>query len=154
MVNIKYFQTGPDAPPPLVYEIKRKVRFDELDPLRIMWHGHYASFFEEARVALGDHYGIGYLDFSNNGVAIPLKKFHADYYAPLTYNETYTVRAVLHWNFAARLDYEFEILNKNNKLMTRGYTVHLMLDKDNNVLVSKPLFFEKFCQKWQKGLIK
>jgi acyl-CoA thioester hydrolase len=154
MPRIKYFKTYPDAPAPLTFEIKRKVRFDELDPLAIMWHGNYASFFEEARVALGDYYGIGYLDFANNKTSIPLKKFHADYMGPLEFGKTYSVKAILHWNPAARLDYEYEIFSEDGRLLTTGYSVHMMLDFGNNVLVAHPLFFAEFCQKWQKGLIK
>ncbi|WP_424246127.1 acyl-CoA thioester hydrolase [Elusimicrobium posterum] len=150
----KYFKEIPGAPAPLTYEIKRTVRFDELDPLAIVWHGNYASWFEEARVALGKHYGIGYLDFSDNGVVIPIKKLHADYSLPLQFDKQYTVRAILHWNLAARLDYEFEIYDENGNITTRGYTVHMMLDKDSNVLVVKPAFYEEFSAKWEKGLIK
>lgn len=151
MAKTKYFKEIEGAPAPLTFEIKRAVRFDELDPLGIVWHGNYASFFEEARVALGKHYGIGYLDFSDNNVVIPLKKFHADYNIPLEFDKTYTVRAILHWNPAARLDYEYEIYNENGDLATSGYTVHMMLDKQGNILVVKPPFFESFCEKWQKS---
>lgn len=152
MPRVKYFKTDASAPAPLTFEIKRKVRFDELDPLAIMWHGNYASFFEEARVALGDHFGIGYLDFANNKTSIPLKKFYVDFMAPLEFGKTYTVKAVLHYNLAARLDFEYEIYNQDGRLMTTGATVHMMLDAERHVvLVAKPPFFENFCKKWEAG---
>lgn len=150
----KIFKTDPSYPQPLTAEIKRKVRFDELDPLAIVWHGNYASFFEEARIALGDSYSIGYMDFANNNTIIPLKKFHADYCAPLEFGKEYTVKAFLHFNPAARLDFSYEIYDASGRLMTTGYTVHMLLDKQNNILVVKPPFFEDFCQKWQRGEIK
>jgi acyl-CoA thioester hydrolase len=152
MARGKYFKDVEGAPPPVSHVITRKVRFDELDPLSIMWHGSYASFFEEARVALGEKYGLSYTDFSNNNTIIPIKKFHVDYYAPLEFGKTYTIRAILHFNPAARLDFEYQICDENGKLMTTGYTVHMLLDMQKNVLVVKPPFFEEFCQKWQNGL--
>ena len=148
------FKTHPGYPAPLTALVKRKVRFDELDPLAIVWHGNYASFFEEARIALGDKYGIGYMDFANNNTIIPLKKFHADYCAPLEFGKEYAVKASLHFNPAARLDFSYEIFDGTGRLMTTGYTVHMLLDRQNNILVVKPLFFEAFCEKWQQGLIK
>jgi len=154
MAREKYFKPVEGAPPPLVNDIKRKVRFDELDPLNIMWHGHYASYFEEARVALGDRYGMGYAEFADNDTSIPLRKLHADYRAPLLFGKTYTVRAILHFTHAARLDFEYQILDENNKLMTAGYTVHMMLDFRGNIRVRQPQFFEEFCKKWQAGLVK
>lgn len=147
----KIFKTDPTYPVPLSAEIKRKVRFDELDPLAIVWHGNYASFFEEARVALGEKYAIGYMDFASNDTIIPLKKFHASYNAPLEFGKTYTVRANLHFNPAARLDFTYEITDDNGRIMTTGYTVHMLLDKQNNILVAKPKFFEDFCNKWFNG---
>lgn len=154
MPKVKYFKTHPNAPAPLVHEIKRSVRFDELDPLAIVWHGNYASWFEEARVALGKKYGIGYLDFADNDMIIPLKKFHVDFSLPLKFDETYTVRAILHYNQAARLDFEFEIYDAAGALATSGYTVHMILDKKNNIQVVKPKFYEDFCKKWEAGEIK
>ena len=59
----EYFKINDGEPKPIKHKIERKVRFDELDPLNIVWHGNYASFFEEGRIALGDKYGISYLIF-------------------------------------------------------------------------------------------
>ena len=150
-----YFKQIPGSPAPLTAQIKRAVRFDELDPLAIMWHGNYASFFEEARVALGDKYGIGYTDFAANDAIIPLRKFYADYFAPLEFGKVYTIRSLLHFNPAARLDFEFEIFDAAGRLMTTGCSVHMMLERrTNNIMVAKPDFFETFCQKWRRGEVK
>lgn len=43
-----------ETPPPLSAGATRLVRFNEADPLGIVWHGHYASYFEDARAAFGD----------------------------------------------------------------------------------------------------
>ncbi|MDR1952787.1 MAG: acyl-CoA thioesterase [Elusimicrobiota bacterium] len=147
-----YFKQNPNDPNPLRAFTKRKVRFDEIDPLNIMWHGHYASFFEEGRLSLGAKYSIGYMDFYKAGVIIPLKKFHIDYILPLEFDKVYEIETILHWNEAARLDFSYNIFS-NDKLTTTGYSVHLMLDKNKNILVSKPAFFEDFCLKWKEGVI-
>jgi len=153
MAREKYFKTIEGSPSPIRCAIYRKVRFDELDPLAIMWHGNYASFFEEARVELGEKYGVGYNDFLLHNTTIPIRKLCIDYLAPLEFGETYTVWAILHYNPAARLDFEYQIFNKNGALMTTGCTVHMLLDMQRNILLAKPPFFEEFCQKWQKGLV-
>ena len=58
-----YFRRGEGQPPPLRAITKRRVRFEEVDPLGIVWHGRYPSYFEDARVELGRKYGIDYMDF-------------------------------------------------------------------------------------------
>jgi acyl-CoA thioester hydrolase len=133
--------------------IKRKVRFDELDPLNIMWHGNYASFFEEGRIAMGDKYGFGYRTFIKYGVMIPLKKFHVDYALPLEFPKEYTIETLLYWSEAARLDFEYRIYDCGNKLATMGYSVHMMIDLKKGILVVKPDFYEEICKKWKEGKI-
>jgi len=46
--------------PALIAQIEIPVRFCEIDPLSIVWHGHYLKYFEEAREAFGRKYGLGY----------------------------------------------------------------------------------------------
>lgn len=36
-------------------------RFSEVDSMNIVWHGSYPLYFEDAREAFGEKYGLGYL---------------------------------------------------------------------------------------------
>lgn len=49
-----YFRPVPGAPAPLCVTTQREVRFEEVDVMRIVWHGRYASYFEDGRVAPGE----------------------------------------------------------------------------------------------------
>ena len=49
-----------------------EVRFSEVDSMNIVWHGSYALYFEDAREAFGQKYGLGYLDIFGNGYYAPL----------------------------------------------------------------------------------
>ncbi|MDR3113647.1 MAG: acyl-CoA thioesterase [Endomicrobium sp.] len=147
----QYFKQNPNDPNPLSCEIEIAARFSELDPMNIVWHGNYADYFEQGRLALGKKYDMDYMAFYNRGVTIPLKQIHFDYFKPLEFAKTYTLQTLLRWNEAARLDFEFRIYNENGSLMTSGYSIQLMIDKTQGVLVSKPPFFEEICKKWQAG---
>ena len=146
-----YFTPEDGAPAPLRETLSRRVRFEEVDPLGIVWHGRYASYFEDARVALTDRYGIGYLDFYEKGVVAPIRKFHVDYFLPLRFRETFTVEAVLHWTEATRLNMEFILRNEAREVTTTGYTVQVMLDADRNLLMLPPPFYREFLDRWRKG---
>jgi len=146
-----YFPAREEHPPPLRIEIKRSVRFEEVDSLRIVWHGRYPSYFEDARVALGEKYGIGYMDFYENGIVTPIKKMHFDYHRPLSFQEEMTIEGILHWSDAARMNFEFNIRNGEDQLATTGYTVQMMLDRDQNILVVPPRFYTAFCERWKSG---
>lgn len=151
MKKIVYFTPQPSDPKPLEKSVFRTVRFNEIDPMGILWHGHYIGYFEDARVALGDAYGIGYQDFFNQGIKLPVRQVHADYLASLVYGQTYEVKARLFYTDAVRLNYDFTILDAQGKICTRGYSVQLLVDKDNNLLLERPAFYEKFCRAWKEG---
>ena len=146
-----YFTVEEGAPAPLRAALSGRVRFEEVDPLGIVWHGRYASYFEDARVALTDRYGIGYLDFFGKGVVAPIRKFHVDYFRALRFREPFTVEAVLHWTEATLLNMEFTLRNESREVTTTGYSVQMMLDADWNLLMLPPPFYREFLDRWRKG---
>ena len=145
-----YFQAVGSVPP-LVVSVERRIRFEEVDPMGIVWHGRYPSYFEDARVAHGDRFGIGYMDFYVHGVMAPIKKMHLDYLLPLSYGETCRIEALLHWSEAAKLCYEFRILNGKGEITTRGYTVQLLVTMQQELLVALPDFYREFVERWKLG---
>jgi len=147
----RYFKTTQGYPKPLVVTTQRTVRFEEVDPVGMVWHGRYPSYFEDARVELGDKYGIGYRDFYCEKVAAPIKSMHIDYHHPLRFNERFSIMAMLHWSDAARINFEFRIHNAENLLTTSGCTVQLMLDHNAEVLFRAPEFYQTFCDRWRAG---
>lgn len=147
----RYFPVQEGAPQPLRVTVERQVRFEEVDPLAIVWHGRYPSFFEDGRVAFGAKYGIGYLDCYAQGFLTPIKKMHVDYYRPLRFPEPFTVEAILHWTPAARMNFEFIIRNEAGEVTTTGYTVQMMVDVEQNVLLIPPPFMRDFLERWQDG---
>ena len=60
-------------------KIEINVRFNEADPLGIVWHGHYIRYFEDGREAFGNEHGIGYLDFYKQGLIIPIVSIQCDF---------------------------------------------------------------------------
>jgi acyl-CoA thioester hydrolase len=146
-----YFPAQQGAPPPLRVSVERQVRFEEVDPLNIVWHGRYPSFFEDARVAFGEKYGIGYLECYDRGIITPIKKMHVDYFRPLRFLERFQIEGILHWSQAARLNFEFILRNQAGEVTTTGYTVQMMLDREQNIMLIPPPFVRDFLQRWQEG---
>ncbi|MDD2557757.1 MAG: acyl-CoA thioesterase [Desulfuromonadaceae bacterium] len=146
-----YFKHSADAPPPLRCCVERVVRFEEVDALGIVWHGRYPSYFEDGRVLLGENHGIGYMDFYARGIAAPIKQMHADYKLPLRFGDRFTIEAVLHWSDAMRLNHEFILRNAEGLITTTGYSVQLLLDSENQVLMLPPPFYADFRERWRAG---
>ena len=147
-----YFQTSPNSPPPLRFRIDRQVRFDEVDSMGIVWHGRYAGYFEEGRVALGHQYGISYSDFIRNRIPVPIRQMHIDYYEPLYFEDEVNIEATLHWSEATRINIEY-ILRRAGNIVCCGFTVQLMLNERSEVLLWPPPFYVEFMEKWKKGAL-
>jgi acyl-CoA thioester hydrolase len=146
-----YFPKEAGSPAPLRVLVQRQVRFEEVDPLNIVWHGRYPSFFEDARVAFGEKFGIGYLDCYQRGILTPIRKMHMDYFRPLRFPEPFTIEGILHWTQAARLDFEFILRNGAGEVTTTGYTVQMMLDTEQNIMLIPPPFLREFFDRWKDG---
>ena len=50
-----------------------------------------------------------------------------------------------------RLNHEFILRNAAGEVTTTGYTVQLLMDKEDNLLMLPPIFYEEFRQSWQAG---
>jgi acyl-CoA thioester hydrolase len=146
-----YFTSAADDAPPLRVTVERRARFEEIDQLGIVWHGRYASYFEDARSAAGERYGIGYMEFQKNGVVAPIRIMHTDYHLPLRLNETFTIEGILRWTEASRINIEYIIRNSKNLVSTTGYTVQVLLDLNDNLLLVPPPFYRDFREKWRAG---
>ncbi len=121
--------------------------------MRIVWHGRYPGYFEDARVALGSRYGVGYEDFIRHGVPAPIRRLQIDYLTPLRFREEFEIEAILHWADAARLDFEFLIRTTDGSLAATGCSVQLMLDLEGEVLLVPPPFVRAMREQWRAGAL-
>lgn len=146
-----YFEAEPGAPEPLTVRTTRHVRFEELDPLRIVWHGRYVSYFEDGRVAFGRKYGLSYESFMEHRLAAPIVKLHIDYLTPLTFDDRITIETTLHWCTALRLNFEFALFNGAGRKAASGYSVQVLTDLQGGLFFIAPDWIEEFRRRWQTG---
>lgn len=124
------------------------VRFNEADPLGIVWHGHYVRYFEDAREDFGKIYGVSYLDFYNSGLAVPIVAIQCDYKKPVRYGDTVVVETTYIDMAAAKLKFEYRIFHALNRtLIATGSSMQVFVDaKTFELQLTVPSFF----QEWRK----
>ncbi len=137
----------------LSFQTKVTVRFNEADPLGIVWHGHYVRYFEDGREAFGKEYGISYLDFYHQGLAVPVVSVHCDYKKPLRYGNTVVVEATYQPEAAAKLRFEYKMLESESmELVAAGYSMQVFVDvKTFELQLINPPFFEDWKKKWNQS---
>lgn len=126
-----------------------QVRFNEADPLGIVWHGHYIRYFEDGREAFGQAHGLSYLDVYKKGFVIPVVSVQCDYKKSLRYGDTVIVETRYMASEAAKMKFAYRLFNAaTGELVATGSTVQVFLDKAESLLqLSNPPFFEEWKKK-------
>lgn len=133
----------------LSHQIEISVRFNEADPLGIVWHGHYVRYFEDCREAFGKTHGISYLDFYANNLVVPIVSIHCEYKKPLRYGDTIAVHAFYKPTVAAKLIFEYQIFDAGkNELVATGSSTQVFVDaKTFQLQLVTPEFFRQWKEK-------
>jgi acyl-CoA thioester hydrolase len=134
----------------LTDETEVVVKFNEADPLGIVWHGHYIRYFEDGRESFGKKYGIAYLDFYHNGLAVPVVSVNCDYKKPLRYGDSVIVQTTFINSAAAKLKFEYKIFeSKSRNLVATGQSLQVFVNaRTFGLELTMPDFFEKWKKKW------
>ena len=125
------------------------VRFNEADPLGIVWHGHYIRYFEDGREAFVNLHDLGYLEVYKLGYVIPVVSVQCDFKRSLRYGDRVIVETKFIPTDAAKLKFTYRLFNAaSGELVATGSSVQVFLSKEDSVLqLSNPLFFEEWKKK-------
>jgi acyl-CoA thioester hydrolase len=130
-----------------------EVRFNELDPLGIVWHGNYIKYFEDGRENFGQKYGISYNDLKREKIVAPIVSVKCDYKKFVRYGEKLIIETTYSDNLAAKFVLEYSIFRQsNNDLVAKGQTIQVFTDIDGNLILIWPEYLREWKIKW--GLIK
>jgi acyl-CoA thioester hydrolase len=130
---------------------ERRVRFEEVDALGMVWHGRYPSYLEDGRTCFGDTYGLTYHCLRENRIVGPIVQMHLDYKIPLHFDEIMQIETRLHWAEAVRLNFSYIIRNSKGAIAASGYTVQLLTEPDGTVILVVPEWLRQFRKKWRDG---
>ncbi len=126
-------------------ELIIKVPFHDIDPMEIVWHGHYVKYFEMARTELLDKIDYNYEQMRQSYYAWPVIDVKLRYIQPATYGQKICIHAKLteHEN---RMKVEYLISDaKTGTKLTKGHTIQVAVDMRTNemCLVSPDILLEK-----------
>ncbi len=126
-----------------------RVRFQEVDCLNVVWHGHYVTYLEDGRNAFGREFQLEYQDVMREGYIVPLVHVSLDYIAPARLADVLTVTTRLHQDQAARICFTYDIANSDGKSLATGRTVQAFTDLDGTLVLTRPRFFAEFFERWE-----
>jgi len=134
--------------PRLINRTKIRVRFSEVDAMKIAWHGNYAKFFEDGREAFGEEFGIGYYDYYRENIATPVVNLNIDYKKHLLFGDRIVVETEYIFSPAAKVILDYRIYKEDsNELMAEGSTTQVFINPISGELL---LFEPEFYTNWKK----
>lgn len=109
-------------------EIEVEVPFHDLDPIGIVWHGHYVRYLELARCALLERLGYNYDHMATSGYAWPVIDLQLRYIKGAIFKQRLKVHAeIVEWENRLKINYLISDA-ANGRRMTKGYTVQVAVD--------------------------
>jgi len=105
-----------------------KVPFYDVDSMRIVWHGHYVKYIEDARCELLDKLGYNYLAMEESGYIWPIVDMRLKYVASAKFAGTIRVYAFL-VEYESRMKIAYEIYDiATGQVLNKAHTVQVAVD--------------------------
>ena len=127
------------------------IRFSEVDMMGVVWHGHYAVYFEDAREAFGVKYGLEYLMMYDKGFVEPLVELTFKYKRPIIYGMKSEIEIIYRPTDAAKIIFDYEIRDAETKeVFTMGHSVQVFMDRYTHQLeLNNPDFYKEWKKRWE-----
>ena len=111
-----------------------KAQFYDIDPMNVVWHGHYARFFEQARCQLLDLIDYNYGAMEKSGYIWPIVDMQVRYVRPIKCFQEFIVTATI-VEYLNRLKIKYEITDKDtSEVLTKAHTIQLAIKADTGEL--------------------
>ena len=122
-----------------MYVLKKRVRFYETDGMRVVYHGNYLNWFEEARVEYMRKGGVCLNDLLEEGIVFPIVEVHVKYMKSAHYDDIILVKTYLREVDRAKLVFEYEVVREDaGEILTTGRTVGTYTKMDTGKIARMP----------------
>ena len=109
-------------------EIAVRVRYAETDQMGIVYHSHYAVWFEIGRTEFCRAAGLPYRELEDSGLLIPVIGLECKYRRPARYDDPLRVRTTLPELSGRGLRFDYDVVDQEGLLMADGSTRHIFAD--------------------------
>ncbi len=128
-----------------------RVRYAETDPMKYVYYGNYAAYFELGRVELFRSIGISYDEIEKLGIWLPVSDYNIKYLKPALYDQKLEIHTYVKKIPGVRIEFEYEIYNEENIKITEARTTLFFLDAKTNKVIKCPDFLMKLIEEnWKE----
>lgn len=125
-----------------------RVRYGETDQMGHAYYANYLYWFEQARGAWCRDRGFTYKSLEERGVLLPVVEAHLRYKGEVKYDDWILVRVWISEVKRAAMRFDYEVFNESSgKLVTEGYTWHVVMSPESRSAVSIPAFMKELVNR-------
>ena len=117
-----------------------RVRYGETDQMGYVYYGNYAQFFEVGRVEWLRALGVSYKSLEESGIMLPVIQLNINYMKPAKYDDLLTITTIMTKKPLVKIEFDFEVHNENNELLTTGFTSLVFMDMKKNKPIKAPQY--------------
>ncbi len=129
------------------YDLNVRVRYAETDQMGVVYHGNYAQYFEMGRVEWLRNMGVSYKWMEGNGVMLPVVSLTMNYKRPARYDDELTVRTIFKSQQSVKIEFDYEIYNQSNELLTTGSSILVFVDVKTGRPILPPDYIKELLVK-------
>lgn len=123
-----------------------RVRYAETDPMKYVYYGNYAEYFEIGRVELFRSIGISYDEIERSGIWLPVSEYNIKYLKPALYDQKLEIHTYVKKIPGVRIEFEYEIYNEQKVKITEASTTLFFLDAQTNKVIKCPGFLMELIE--------
>lgn len=128
-----------------------KIRFCEVDSIKVVWHGNYVKYLEDGREDFGEKFGLQYLKIFDNGFTAPVVDMKLQFKQSISVGDSIIVETIYKPTKAAKIIFDYNIYKKSdNSLVLTAQTTQVFMDLDGNLELSNPDFYEDWKNNFGK----
>ncbi|MCX6314067.1 MAG: thioesterase family protein [Sphingobacteriales bacterium] len=104
-----------------ITETQIRIHYALTDQMGVVYHGHYAQFYEIARSEAIRQLGYTYKDIESMGIIMPVVDLHCRFLRPARYDDMITVKTTLkELPLHHKIVFHHEIFNDKDELLNTG----------------------------------
>ncbi len=131
------------------FSTKLRVRYGETDQMGYCYYGNYAQYFEVGRVETLRNCGMSYKNLEDHGIMLPVSEYSVKYLAPAFYDDELTIKTTITELSGARIYFNYEIFNSNDKLISTAQTILVFVNKADMRPIQAPDSFIQLLDKYK-----
>ena len=119
-------------PAPDSHEMKIRVRYSESDPMGLLHHSRYLSYFEMGRMELFRAQGGDYREMESRGLFVVVLKLQCEFKRPARFDDLLTLRTSVARVTPVKLEHDYD-LRRGDELLARARVVLACVDRSGEV---------------------